>query len=171
MDVTVGAGGRGMGITETYAGYGERSGGFGWQSSFSTPTTTIEAGGGNFGGGPYCRGGPTGKTYPGFTDAQFDGLPIGGVIATDINHGDNGGAISPGAVGFDINCGVRVLALDATIDDIPNIKKLGGRIAGRIPAGASGKGGLAKLGGPNGFPGLKKFFEKFPIKKTVSEFT
>ena len=57
MDVTVGAGGRGMGITETYAGYGERSGGFGWQSSFSTPTTTIEAGGGNFGGGPSCRGG------------------------------------------------------------------------------------------------------------------
>ena len=71
------------------------------------------------------------------------GLPIGGVIATDINHGENGGAISPGAVGFDINCGVRVLALDATIDDIPNIKKLGGRLAGRIPAGASGKGGLA----------------------------
>ena len=70
------------------------------------------------------------------------GLPIGGVIATDINHGENGGAISPGAVGFDINCGVRVLALEATIDDIPNIKKLGGRMAGRIPAGASGKGGL-----------------------------
>jgi len=70
------------------------------------------------------------------------GLPIGGVIATDVNYGDNGGAISPGAVGFDINCGVRVLALEATIDDIPNIKKLGGRIAGRIPAGASGKGGL-----------------------------
>ena len=70
------------------------------------------------------------------------GLPIGGVIATDVDHGENGGAISPGAVGFDINCGVRVLALDATIDDVPNIKKLGGRIAGRIPAGASGKGGL-----------------------------
>ncbi len=70
------------------------------------------------------------------------GLPIGGVIATDVDYGENGGAISPGAVGFDINCGVRVLALEATIDDVPNIKKLGGRIAGRIPAGASGKGGL-----------------------------
>ncbi len=70
------------------------------------------------------------------------GLPIGGVIATDIDSGNNGGAISPGAVGFDINCGVRVLALEATIEDIPNIKKLGGRMAGRIPAGASGKGGL-----------------------------
>ena len=62
MDVTVGAGGRGMGITENWAGYGERSGGFGWQSSFSTPTTTLEAGGGNFGGGPNCRGGPTGTS-------------------------------------------------------------------------------------------------------------
>ncbi len=70
------------------------------------------------------------------------GLPIGGVIATDVDYGDNGGAISPGAVGFDINCGVRVLALEATINDVPDVKKLGSRLAGRIPAGASGKGGL-----------------------------
>ena len=79
----------------------------------------------------------------GMADWHFGyGLPIGGVIATDTESGELGGAISPGGVGFDINCGVRVLALEATIDDIPNIKKLAGRIAGRIPAGASGKGGL-----------------------------
>ena len=79
----------------------------------------------------------------GMADWHFGyGLPIGGVIATDTEFGELGGAISPGGVGFDINCGVRVLALDATIDDVPNIKKLAGRIAGRIPAGASGKGGL-----------------------------
>lgn len=70
------------------------------------------------------------------------GLPIGGVIATDTEAGELGGAISPGGVGFDINCGVRMLALDATESDIPNLKKLAGRLAGRIPAGASGKGGL-----------------------------
>ena len=70
------------------------------------------------------------------------GLPIGGVIATDTEAGEQGGAISPGGVGFDINCGVRMLALDATESDIPNLKKLAGRLAGRIPAGASGKGGL-----------------------------
>ena len=35
-----------------------------------------------------------------------------------------------------------MLALDATAGDIPNLKKLAGRLAGRIPAGASGKGGL-----------------------------
>jgi len=69
-------------------------------------------------------------------------LPIGGVIATDTEAGELGGAISPGGVGFDINCGVRMLALDATESDIPNLKKLAGRLAGRIPAGASGKGGL-----------------------------
>ena len=35
------------------------------------------------------------------------GFPIGGVVATDINSGNEEGAISPG-VGFDINCGVRL---------------------------------------------------------------
>tara|TARA_X000000368_G_scaffold146690_1_gene115694 strand:+ start:196 stop:2403 length:2208 start_codon:yes stop_codon:yes gene_type:complete len=57
MDVTVGAGGRGFGITESWSGYGERSGAFGWLSSFGAPAGTIEAGGGNFGGGPNVRGG------------------------------------------------------------------------------------------------------------------
>ena len=70
------------------------------------------------------------------------GFPIGGVVATDMEHGEMGGAISPGGVGFDINCGVRFLALDATAQDIPNLKKLAGRLAGRIPAGGSGKGGV-----------------------------
>ena len=70
------------------------------------------------------------------------GFPIGGVVATDIEAGEQGGAVSPGGVGFDINCGVRFLALDATKDDIPNLKKLAGRLAGRIPAGGSGKGGV-----------------------------
>ena len=70
------------------------------------------------------------------------GFPIGGVVATDTEFGDMGGAISPGGVGFDINCGVRFLALDATANDIPNLKKLAGRLAGRIPAGGSGKGGV-----------------------------
>ena len=46
------------------------------------------------------------------------GFPIGGVVATDIEAGELGGAISPGGVGFDINCGVRFLALDATAQDL-----------------------------------------------------
>ena len=70
------------------------------------------------------------------------GLPIGGVVATDVNHGDQGGSISPGAVGFDINCGVRAVALNLSVDEIPNLTKLASRLNGRIPAGGSGKGGV-----------------------------
>lgn len=70
------------------------------------------------------------------------GFPIGGVLATDVNWGEQGGSISPGGVGFDINCGVRLIALDCSVDDIPNIDKLAGRLNGRIPSGGSGKGGL-----------------------------
>jgi tRNA-splicing ligase RtcB len=67
------------------------------------------------------------------------GFPIGGVVATDV---DNGGVISPGGVGFDINCGVRLCALDLEQKDLKDMKKLGRRLKGRIPAGPSGKGGV-----------------------------
>ena len=70
------------------------------------------------------------------------GFPIGGGLATDVDWGEQGGSISPGGVGFDINCGVRLMALDCSVDDIPNIDKLAGRLNGRIPSGGSGKGGL-----------------------------
>ena len=70
------------------------------------------------------------------------GFPIGGVLATDLEWGQQGGSISPGGVGFDINCGVRLLTLDITADQIPNLKKLASRLRGRIPAGGSGKGGV-----------------------------
>tara|TARA_B100000945_G_scaffold141256_1_gene113191 strand:+ start:14161 stop:15627 length:1467 start_codon:yes stop_codon:yes gene_type:complete len=66
------------------------------------------------------------------------GFPIGGVAATDV---DNGGVISPGGVGFDINCGVRLVTTNLTLKDIPDIKSLGKNLAKNIPAGTSGKGG------------------------------
>ena len=69
------------------------------------------------------------------------GLPIGGVVATDIEAGEQGGSISPGGVGFDINCGVRLCSLDVDISDI-NIKKIALELARNIPAGATRKGGL-----------------------------
>ena len=73
------------------------------------------------------------------------GFPIGGVVATDI---EQGGVISPGGVGFDINCGVRLCALDLEQKDIRDMKKFGRRLKGRIPAGPSAKGGvdLSELG-------------------------
>lgn len=67
------------------------------------------------------------------------GFPIGGVVATDI---ENGGVISPGGVGFDINCGVRLCTLEMEQGDLRDMKRLGRRLKGRIPAGPSGKGGV-----------------------------
>ena len=70
------------------------------------------------------------------------GLPIGGVLATDHDAGEQGGAVSPGAVGFDINCGVRMLAFDMMADDLPDPAKFARRLGGRVPSGTSGRGGV-----------------------------
>src|SRR5438067_12894174 len=56
-------------------------------------------------------------TLPGIVEASYAmpdihwgyGFPIGGVAATDV---DDGGVVSPGGVGFDISCGVRLLTAD-----------------------------------------------------------
>jgi tRNA-splicing ligase RtcB len=45
---------------------------------------------------------------------QGYGFPIGGVIATPLPHG----VISPGGVGYDINCGVRILSSPLTVEEI-----------------------------------------------------
>ena len=69
------------------------------------------------------------------------GFPIGGVVATDVEAGEMGGAISPGGVGFDINCGVRLCSMDVEMRDIDS-KLLAEMLATEIPAGASSKGGV-----------------------------
>tara|TARA_Y100001970_G_scaffold113813_1_gene141921 strand:+ start:11360 stop:12832 length:1473 start_codon:yes stop_codon:yes gene_type:complete len=69
------------------------------------------------------------------------GFPIGGVVATDIESNELGGAISPGGVGFDINCGVRLCSLDIELSQI-DTKVLAKSLAQQIPAGASSKGGV-----------------------------
>ncbi|MFW5947568.1 MAG: RtcB family protein, partial [Gemmatimonadota bacterium] len=43
------------------------------------------------------------------------GFPIGGVAAFDP---EEGGVVSPGGVGYDINCGVRLLRSDLPLDDL-----------------------------------------------------
>ena len=70
------------------------------------------------------------------------GFPIGGVAATDISAG---GVISPGGVGYDINCGVRLLRSDLTVDEVrPRIKDLVNQLFRDIPAGV-GVGGPFKF--------------------------
>ena len=86
-----------------------------------------------------CLPGVVGEAWA-MADFHFGyGFPIGGVVATDI---EAGGVISPGGVGFDINCGVRLCALDLELSQLRDLKKLGRRLKGRIPAGPSGKGGV-----------------------------
>ena len=68
------------------------------------------------------------------------GFPIGGVAATDI---DNGGVISPGGVGFDINCGVRLLKTNFQYEEIKNkVKDLVYALFSDIPSGVGSKGDI-----------------------------
>ena len=66
------------------------------------------------------------------------GFCIGGVAATDV---DAGGVVSPGGVGYDINCGVRLLRTNLTADEVrPRLKELIDQLFRDIPAGV-GVGG------------------------------
>lgn len=68
---------------------------------------------------------------------QGYGFPIGGVAATDYRHG----VVSPGGVGFDINCGVRLMNTTLSEADVrPHIKELVDQAFRDIPCGAGGKG-------------------------------
>jgi len=67
------------------------------------------------------------------------GFPIGGVAAFDAEDG----VISPGGVGFDINCGVRVIRTNLTEKDVrPKIKKLIGALFQNVPSGVGAKSRL-----------------------------
>ena len=72
------------------------------------------------------------------------GFPIGGVAATDPAAG---GVVSPGGVGFDISCGVRLLAASLERDEVmPVLGTLMDQLAAAIPRGA-GRGGIWHLAG------------------------
>lgn len=73
------------------------------------------------------------------------GFAIGGVAATDA---DQGGVISPGGVGYDINCGVRLLRTNLTWDDAkPRIRALIEDLFATVPTGV-GQSGRYKFGKP-----------------------
>lgn len=65
------------------------------------------------------------------------GFPIGGTAAFDPEVG----IISPGGIGFDINCGMRLIRTDLTLDEVgPQLETLVDRLFERIPAGVGGAG-------------------------------
>ncbi len=69
------------------------------------------------------------------------GFPIGGVAAFDLEKG----VISPGGIGFDINCGMRLVLTNLTMRDVkPKIKQLVDNLFQRVPAGV-GSTGFVKL--------------------------
>ena len=71
---------------------------------------------------------------------QGYGFPIGGVAAT---APDEGGVISPGGVGFDINCGVRLLASSLTVDQVqPKVRELVNQLFRDVPCGAGQRGNI-----------------------------
>src|SRR5262245_32851763 len=86
-----------------------------------------------------------GATLPGLVKAslampdihQGYGLPVGGVIASDADEG----VVSPGGIGFDINCGVRLLAAPIAAADLaPRMESLVDALASAIPAGVGSHG-------------------------------
>ncbi len=65
------------------------------------------------------------------------GFPIGGVAAMDAETG----VISPGGIGFDVNCGMRLVTTNLTYDEIlPHLRQLVDRLFARVPAGVGCRG-------------------------------
>jgi len=65
------------------------------------------------------------------------GFPIGGVAATRVTDG----VVSPGGVGFDINCGVRLLRTNLTKEEIkPKIEQLIAELFVNVPSGLGSTG-------------------------------
>src|ERR687897_3316415 len=72
------------------------------------------------------------------------GFPVGGVAATDLVEG----VISPGGVGYDINCGVRLIRTNLTERDVrPRLKDLVNELFRSIPIGVGSEGAF-RLTGP-----------------------
>src|SRR5881409_3936278 len=70
------------------------------------------------------------------------GFPIGGVAAVDAEEG----VITPGGIGFDINCGVRLLRTALVADDIRvHLDRIADALYQAIPAGVGSEGAIPKL--------------------------
>jgi tRNA-splicing ligase RtcB len=67
------------------------------------------------------------------------GFPIGGVVATDLHDG----VVSPGGVGFDINCGVRLIASRLRKEEVaPKMPQLIDALYRSVPTGVGSEGAL-----------------------------
>ncbi len=71
------------------------------------------------------------------------GFPIGGVAGTDVAEG---GVVSPGGVGYDINCGCRLLATTISYEEVKDkIGKIVNALYSEVPCGVGSAGAISKL--------------------------
>ena len=71
------------------------------------------------------------------------GFPIGGVAATRVKDG----VVSPGGVGFDINCGVRLVRTNLTEEEVrPKIEQLVNELFVNVPSGVGSEGKIRVSG-------------------------
>ncbi len=93
------------------------------------------------------------------------GFPIGGAAAIDIS---NDGVISPGGIGFDINCGVRLVRTSLTLEEVkPRLKELVNNLFNLVPSGVGSKG-MVSLGQGN-FDEAISTGVKWAVKKGYGE--
>ncbi|MHB1435059.1 MAG: RtcB family protein [Thermoplasmata archaeon] len=90
-------------------------------------------------------------TLPGIVGAAYAmpdihfgyGFPVGGVAAFALDDG----IVSPGGIGYDINCGVRLLATRLTVGELrPRLKPLLDQLFRAVPSGVGSKGGYPVTG-------------------------
>ncbi|MFB4303114.1 RtcB family protein [Actinomadura sp. NTSP31] len=107
---------------------------------------------------------------PGVVDASYAmpdihwgyGFAIGGVAATDPAQG---GVVSPGGVGFDISCGVRLMAADIDASDLePVLEKLMDGLDPVIPRGM-GKGAVWRLPGRGELAGILTGGSRYAVEQ------
>ena len=71
------------------------------------------------------------------------GFPIGGVAAVDLDEG----AVSPGGVGYDINCGVRLVTTALPAEELrPHLRAAAAQIQRDVPAGVGASRAIPRLG-------------------------
>ena len=109
-------------------------------------------------------------TLPGIVDASYAmpdvhwgyGFPIGGVAATDV---EAGGVVSPGGVGFDISCGVRLLTADLDRDELrPRLDAVMDGLSAATPRGM-GKGAVWHLTGRDELDAVLRGGSRYAVER------
>ena len=109
-------------------------------------------------------------SLPGIAEASYAmpdihlgyGFPIGAVAATDV---ERGGVVSPGGVGFDISCGVRLLVSSLEQGEVaPKLDRLMDALDARVPKGG-GKGGVWAMKSERELTGLMVDGAGFAVRR------